>query len=596
MDGIKSWSTVAFCGACLCSPALGQVTQRVSVDSNGQQGNAESGDYGISISADGRFVAFESAATNLVPGDTNGFGDVFVRDRRLGTTELVNVSSSGVHGDGPAQFPAISADGRYVAFESYSTHLVPGFPGNLFRRDRVMGTTEGVSLVAPGISGRAGGHGPSISADGRFVAFWSFSNNLVPGDTNGHSDVFVRDCLNGTTERVSVDSAGVGGNDDSTECSISADGRYVAFQSVASNFVPGDVPYSRDVFVYDRATLTIERVSVDSNGTPADGQCYSPSISGDGRFVAFWTSAGNLVPGDTNGHYDVFVHDRQSGATVRASVSSAGVQGDGDSRYPSMSADGRYVAFASEANNLVPGDTFLEDIFVRDLRGGTTERMSVTSGGAHATSHSLRSAISPNARAVAFTSYADNFAPHDTNTCLDVFVHDRFGGPTFTSLCEPGVGGVIACPCSNPASGPGRGCDNSASTGGAVLSASGGAFLSSDSLAFRTSGERSTALSVLIQGSASQPAGLAYGQGVMCVQGSLLRMYTKTALGGSITAPHIGSSDLVVSERSAALGDSIQPGQSRWYFVYYRDPLVLGSCSASSTFNATQTGQVTWLP
>jgi hypothetical protein len=155
---------------------------------------------------------------------------------------------------------------------------------------------------------------------------------------------------------------------------------------------------------------------------------------------------------------------------------------------------------------------------------------------------------------------------------------------------------VIACPCSNPPSGPGRGCDNSAATGGASLAASGSAYLSIDSLAFTTSAERPTATSVLLQGTALAPNGVVYGQGVRCVVGTLKRLYLKLAVAGSITAPDFGAGDPSTSVRSAALGDVILPGQSRSYLVYYRDPTVLGGCPASSTFNATQTGQVTWWP
>jgi hypothetical protein len=165
-----------------------------------------------------------------------------------------------------------------------------------------------------------------------------------------------------------------------------------------------------------------------------------------------------------------------------------------------------------------------------------------------------------------------------------------------TSLCGPGIGGVIACPCSNPPGGPGSGCDNSGATGGAVLAASGDTHLSSDSLVFTTSGEKPTATSILLQGSALDPSGVVYGQGVRCVAGTLHRLFTKHATAGSITVPEFGAGDPSVSARSAALGDVIQPSQSRLYLVFYRDPIVLGGCPASSTFNATQTGRIDWMP
>ena len=167
-------------------------------------------------------------------------------------------------------------------------------------------------------------------------------------------------------------------------------------------------------------------------------------------------------------------------------------------------------------------------------------------------------------------------------------------GASFTSLCDPGVGGVIACPCSNAPAGPGRGCNNSAGTGGASLFAEGLADLSEDSLVFTTSGQRPSALSIVTQWNGSNATGAVFGMGVRCTSGTFKRLYNKSASGGSITAPNFGAGDPTVSARAAALGDTILPGESRWYFVYYRDPIVLGGCPAANTFNATQTGRVDW--
>jgi Tol biopolymer transport system component len=591
--------------ALLAGSAWAQSTQLVSVDSSGAQGNATS--RFSSVSADGRYVVFASSATNLVPSDTNGFIDVFVRDRQTGTTELASVSSSGVQGNGNSgdsiggSLPgfAISADGRYVAFWSQATNLVAsdtnGFI-DVFVRDRQAGTTELVSVSSSGVQGNSYSVGRlAISADGRYVAFFSNASNLVAGDTNHWMDIFVRDRQAGTTERVSVDSSGAQGDGPSFEGpSISADGRYVAFASYATNLVPGDTNATQDVFVHDRQTGATERVSVDSGGIEGDNSSTYPSISADGRYVAFLSSADNLVPGDTNGFSDVFVHDRQTGAIARANVDSSGAQADSESYDPWISADGRYVAFASYAQNLVAGDTNLNlDVFVHDLQTGATERESVDSSGAQGNAGSYFAGISSDGRFVAFTSAASNLVAGDTNGVEDVFVRDR-GTTGFTSLCDPGVGGILACPCGNPPSGPGRGCNNSAATGGASLSASGIPSLSSDSLVFATSGEKPTATSIVLQGTSSPASGLVYGQGVRCVGGSLRRLYVKSAVAGSIVAPNFGAGDPSVSARSAALGDAITAGQSRWYLVYYRDPSVLGGCPASSTFNATQTGRVDW--
>jgi Tol biopolymer transport system component len=349
-------------------------TTRLSKSSAGVQGNGDS--YPHSISPDGRDVAFNSRATNLVPGDTNGVSDIFVRDRQNGTTTRISKSSAGVQGDAESSDPSISPDGRYVAFNSRATNLVPGDTNgawDIFVRDRQTGTTLRVSKNTTGAQGNDASYSPSISSDGRFVAFDSTATNLVTGDTNGREDVFVRDRQNGTTARVSRNSAGVQGNDPSYSPSLSSDGRYVAFYSYASNLVAGDTNAAIDIFVRDRQVGKTTRVSKNTTGGQGNSGSYDPVITSDGRFVVFYSSATNLVPGDTNGVEDIFVRDRRTGTTTRVSTSSAGVQGDGDSSDSVISANGRYVAFVSAATNLVTGDTNgEEDIFVRDRWMGKT--------------------------------------------------------------------------------------------------------------------------------------------------------------------------------------------------------------------------------
>src|SRR5947199_353237 len=248
-------------------------------------------------------------------------------------------------------------------------------------------TTERVSVASGGTEGNGASLSSALSADGRFVAFVSAATDLVAADTNGVSDVFVHDRQTGATERVSVASGGTQANNVSSYPALSADGRFVAFQSDATNLVVGDTNGKTDVFVHDRQTGTTERVSVASGGgtqgTGNSGGFFAfPALSGDGRLVAFQSDATNLVAGDTNGATDVFVHDRQTGTTERVSVASGGSQGNGSSAGPVLSADGRFVAFHGTATNLVPGDTNgTTDVFVHDRQTGTTERMSVASGG-----------------------------------------------------------------------------------------------------------------------------------------------------------------------------------------------------------------------
>lgn len=295
-------------------------TYRVSVSSSGEQAN----DYGYddnfpSISASGRYVAFESRASNLVPGDTNNSVDVFVRDRDTDKTIRVSVDGYGQQQSGYSYSPRISADGRYVAFMTNATFLDKdsifidaGTWISVYDRDterttplRVM-TTDGHMLRHYGIA-----H-PVLSANGRYVAFTSFAPNLVHEDKNESADVFIHDRDTGMTERVSVNSAGEEGNHYSGSPSgITADGRYVVFSSYASNFIPGQQSNLPDVLVRDRTTKKTHRVNVSTAGKPAFGDSWASGFSADGRYVVFSSDAANLVPGDTNEAFDVFVHDRR---------------------------------------------------------------------------------------------------------------------------------------------------------------------------------------------------------------------------------------------------------------------------------------------
>jgi Tol biopolymer transport system component len=581
----------------LACNASAQVTERASVSSAGTEAHGRSSSP--VLSADGRYVAFVSGATDLVPGDANGCADIFVRDRLTGTTELVSVATGGAQGNGDSDSPTISADGRFVAFRSFAPDFVAGDTNacsDIFVRDRIAGTTVRASVDSAGIETNAGCSLPSISANGSLVAFASSGDNLVPGDTNFRDDVFLRDIAAGTTERVSLTNGGAQANSGSDEAILSPDGRFVSFDSDASNLVPGDGNVSEDVFVRDRLLGTTERVSVSTAGVEGNDDTGQSSISADGRFVSFYSIATNLVPNDTNGLGDVFVHDRLTGTTERVSIAGDGSQANLGSISGWLSGDGRTIVFVSYATNLAPGDTnSVPDIYLHDRVSGATERVSIASDGTQADLGSTTDFLSADGRWIAFGSDATTLAAGDTNGLGDVFVHDRFA-TGFSSLCEPGAGGVSACPCSNPPTGSGRGCDNSSSTGGAALSATGVAYLSIDSLVFTTSGEKPNATSILLQGDAPIASGLVFGQGLRCAGGALKRLYTKTAVAGAISAPDFGAGDPAVSARSALLGDSIPPGSTRWYLVYYRDPLVLGACPATSTFNATQTAAVLWQP
>lgn len=331
----------------------------ISVSSQGALGNSPASTLDRpAVSADGRFIVFASDATNLVAGDTNGEADLFLRDTIAGTTTRVSVATNG------AQIPANTFQSAFL---------------------------------------------PSISADGRFVAFQS---NVPLGGIRGEgrtSDaaIFVRDVAAGTTTQVSVNSSGTAANAASLSPSISADGRFVAFQSLASNLVPEDTGIDYDVFVHDRLTRTTTLVSVNSQGqkgtgnstneVPDNNSSRNPVLSPNGRYVVFESGATNLVPNDTNGVTDLFMRDLQTQQTARISVSSSGNQANGSSGLgfskSAVSSDGRFVVFQSFADNLVPGDTNNAlDVFVRDTVAGTTSRVSVNNDGQEPLSGFLRTA------------------------------------------------------------------------------------------------------------------------------------------------------------------------------------------------------------
>ena len=268
----------------------------------------------------------------------------------------------------------------------------------------------------------------SVSADGRFVVFDSIANNLVSSDPS-YFDVFLRDRQLGTTTRVSVTPLGGAANGNSREPAISADGRYVAFESDASNLVTGDSNSRTDIFIRDLQTGQTERVSYASDGSQSNDYSWYATLSDDGRYVGFESQATNLVPGDTNAMIDLFVRDRALGQTVRVSVPTEGTQANGRSEAADLSADGRYVAFDSAATNLVPVYSNLNHVYLRDLVAGTTTRISVTPDGTVGNGASQYASLSPDARYVAFQSGATNLVPGDTNYTADVFLLDRGADP-----------------------------------------------------------------------------------------------------------------------------------------------------------------------
>jgi Tol biopolymer transport system component len=412
-------------------------TELVSVASDGTQGNAES--YAPSISADGRYVTFSSNASNLVEGDTNGNTDIFVHDRVTGVTQRVSVASDGAQGYDLDNWitSSISADGRYVAFKSGADNLVEDDTGGIdcFVHDRLTGEITRVSVASNGAEGGSDGVAPAISADGRYVAFISYAPSIREGDTNLYENIFVHDRVTGQTTLESVSSEGIQGNNFSVAPSISADGRYVAFKSKADNLVEGDTNGVVDCFVHDQVSRETTRVSITSDGTQANAPCafyewaliFDPSISADGRYVAFNSGATNLVEGFIEyaniwGYTNIYSHDRVTGETTLVSVSSDGKQANGDSLLSAISADGRYVAFISDATNWEGGTS--GDIFVHDRVTGKTTSLSIFGGGTRGWDRFWGSSFSADGRYLAFGSSADNLVEGDTNGVGDIFVSD----------------------------------------------------------------------------------------------------------------------------------------------------------------------------
>jgi Tol biopolymer transport system component len=372
-------------------------------------------------------VAFTTDGVEASSGGPGAGAEVYGRDRSTtpGTTTRLSAPPGGpALGPAVTQFPAISGDGRIVAYASAAPDLVSDDSNDMtdvFVSDRARNET---TLVSRGVSGaQADGpsavdSAPAVSADGQIVAFSSSAGNLVADDSNGVGDVFVYDRARKETARVSLGAGGVEATGrDSFAPALSADGRYVAFASDAANLVPDDTNNATDVFVHDRQARTTTRVSVDAGGAQAGGgESYAPAISGDGTVVAFISKATNIAPGATDGIDNVFVRDLKAGTTIRV-----GATGEPEGSTPgvALSTDGRFVAYSSGT-----------DVFVFDRQGGGTEQVSVGPGGSPGDRASGAPAISADGRFVAFQSDATNLVPADTNQRTDVFVRDRRLGTT----------------------------------------------------------------------------------------------------------------------------------------------------------------------
>ena len=420
----------------LVQPAFADVdvvTERISISSDSVEGDQTS--ETPAISGDGRLVIFASDATNLVPGDGNGAKDIFLHDWGTGQTELLSLNSTGEEGNASSTWPDISADGRWVAFSSAASNLVPNDTNNaedIFLFDLQRGGIERLSLSAAGNQVDRASTQPVLSGDGRYVAFVSTATNLFYGATSGRQEIFLLDRSDRSLHWVSRPLSGMVNNGESMEPAISSDGNWVAFSSTSTNLVSSDESPMRDIFLWSRASGSLFRVSETDGGQDADSASYYPALNADGRYLVFKTYSSTLIDTDNNGFADIYLYNRVADTLEIVSLTSNSEQAlTGPSDEPAITADGRYIAFRSNASDLVPGDSNgSADVFIRDRQGGTTLASSSTDFN-QANGSSYTPAISAVGQALTFYSEAYNLdlLRVDDNESGDVFAHGQPPAP-----------------------------------------------------------------------------------------------------------------------------------------------------------------------
>jgi len=418
----------SFTAAVSIANAFPGQTVRVSVDSAGVPANA--GATNGVLSADGRYVVFQSSATNLVSGASGT--QVYRHDRVGGATLLVSVASNGNPGNSVSRDPSVSANGRYVVFASFATDLVAGDTNGMsdvFVRDmQPGGTTALVSsagLPADGSSGLSGLSGArEISDDGRYVAFTSIATNLVGGSNNGRQQIYVKDMTTGAVVRASVNAAtGEAGDRTSQTPALSGNGQVVAFRSESTNFSPLSISgITPEIFTRD---LVAGTTTLESPGAAATGRSSTtPALSFDGRYLAF-ESTGVLDPRDLdNGTQDVYLRDRLTGTTVLASLSTVALPG-ATSSSPSISGDGRWVGFQSLDDKLVVGDlNGLFDVFLYDRTTEAIKLVSLNDADEQANAASFGPSVSFDGQFVLFGSTASNLVTSPASTGNQLYVRN----------------------------------------------------------------------------------------------------------------------------------------------------------------------------
>jgi len=426
-----------------------EVITRINVTSKGNEANTHS--FAPSISGDGRYVAFQSDATNLVTYDSNRFTDVFLHDRYTNQIKLISRNLAGKSANFKSTFPVISQEGHYVVFQSDASDLVADDINqmrDIFIYHISSEKIELVSVNSEGIQGNAPSSFPVVSSNGRYVAFESDATNLVADDTKNYVDVFVHDRETRETTRVSLSSTGKQLNSSSYGASISGDGRYVVYASDSRSVVSGDTNKVTDVFFHDRETGNNQRLSLNNEGIEGNAASHEPRISLDGQYVVFISRASNLVPNDTNGNEDIFLRNLTTQTTTRISVNNQGQEGDNDSFAPHISGNNHYIVFNSKANNLVnDDDNNTVDVFIYDR---DTQQISSVTPFSQTFSNSDASVyppvISDDGRFVAYESRALNLTAIDLNESSDIFVYDRTYCAVYQQADQTGYVPVLIIP------------------------------------------------------------------------------------------------------------------------------------------------------
>jgi len=526
-----------------------------------------------SVSADGVLIAFTGYfdSTNLVPGDTNGASDVFVHDRSTGITKRVSVSSSGEQANNWSMESQLSADGRWVAFRSSASNLVAGSTSmnSIYLHELASGATTLISKSSAGVQGDDDSFNPAITPDGRFIAFDSYASNLVPGDTNWAQDIFVHDRSTGAVERVSYSTGGQQADFDCDRPAISADGRFVAFNSYAPNLAPGDTNGTWDAFVRDRMAGTTTLVGVAMGGGAGNHAAYGITISDDGRYAAFASSASDLVAGDTNNERDVFLRDLVAGTTSLVSMHGAVPPLGKASDWPQITPDGRFVAFNSAADDLVPGDTNgVTDVFVRDLAAQTTVMASrnaygVLGDGMSGGISGGSSGISPDGRFVAFHSAAQNLVDGPSATHGILLLDRQACSPTVASTCPAGT--------------TTHGCVPTISAAGTASASAGSGFTLTANLV-------EGGVPGLIFYGVGGPASIPWGSGTLCVKPPLRRMSAQSSGGTPGQCDGMLSVDwnAYIAAFPYALGNPFADGATVWAQAWFRDSGAAGGSNLSN--------------